>query len=193
MVNKARASGGRPLLPKPRLLLPKPSVQSIAAASIQKTHVDQGQTEGKLSFLGLPAEIRDLIYTFLVHTSPQGGDSTQISNVRNGYVERYRYRMRPEAWHHQIRLCNRQICNEFQKLIDHLAQARQIHYRFHLVAFYSDYFRWKQFPTLLPNIESVTIDYCVCEGEGWEASLESSQGRRHGIFGRGICTRSSIT
>jgi hypothetical protein len=95
------------LLPKPRLLLPKPSVHSMAAASTQETHADQGQPEGKLSFLGLPTEIRDLIYTFLVHTSPQGGDSNQVSNVKNGYVgngyvDRYRYRMRPEAWHYQI-------------------------------------------------------------------------------------------
>jgi hypothetical protein len=74
----------RLLLPKPRLLLPKQSVQSTAAASTQETHVDQGQIKGKLCFLGLPTEIRDLIYTFLVRTSPQGGDSNQISNVRNG-------------------------------------------------------------------------------------------------------------
>jgi hypothetical protein len=76
-------------------------------------------------------------------------------------------------------------CNEFQKLIDHPTRASQIHYRFLVVAFYSDLGRWKQFPTLQPNIEFIMIDYCVCKMDGWEARLERSQGNRYGIFGRG--------
>jgi hypothetical protein len=31
----------------------------MAAASTQENHADQGQPEGKLSFLGLPTEIRE--------------------------------------------------------------------------------------------------------------------------------------
>jgi hypothetical protein len=100
MANSRRPNGNRPLLPRPRLLLPNLGAQHTAAASTHDTRAEPGQVDGRLSFLGLLTENCERIYTFLLHAYPQYGDSNQISYVRNGHFNRYRCRTRPEVYHH---------------------------------------------------------------------------------------------